>query len=990
MSNSPRSRVVWVVLASCAVVAWVVWVAFAAQEPNEGARIDPSAAIAETSHDDGRASSLDDASSVVREPVKLEAVSPEPRSAPSAVASDGLAVTGRVVGALGEPEPGASLWLVRADPSQRVQLREPTARTHDDGRFAIALAPGTLEGFGAALLLAGSTSPSGGFVAADLGLLHPGTRAFDDLALVPGGSIAGRLVTADGAPVAGRTVAVDDCALRLDRPPLSGALASVPADFVVACAGEFARGSTSTASWDDGAFVLGGLLPGTYDLRLGALAEQPEALRAIDLAPAERRDLGAIVLPDEQALAGVVVDADGRPVSQASVGALLLRPFDGRLADVTGRDVGLWAFADDAGRFRFAPVVPGEWQVGAQAAGFVWTRADVASPSEDLVLVLRPGGSVQLVVRDAPSGASIPDAILDASLPDVEGRRLLAPNGALVLRDDPTLAVSGVYVVDGVDAFGARVRVRAPGHSPALVDVPPLAEGDVLSLTVDLAPVLRLTGRVEDDLGHALEQAVVQCAPDDTATFGGTQAARTDAEGAFALEVPRTTLRVWVAGPGPELLSTPTASYDATAAVDEVVLLARLTRSASLSGLVVDAQGTPVAGVPVHWFPRAAAVAQVDDPARRADITLASSDRGRPGSARSDPDGRFAARGLLPGACLVLATDAPADALPDLLESTQASRDGEAAALPRGVERVELRAGEDASVRVSLLRAPSVTGRVRVAGRAHVEGSVALVPRGVRTRAARGAVLVDGEFRFDDVAPGDAWLVASVEGVPSVRGRALHVEVDRDQDVVLTIVGESLHGRVVERASGRPVEGVRVWIDPISTDDAVADPLAVPSDVLSRIGPAESFRRPEITSGADGGFVLAGLSGGRLRLRANGGAWLSAGSVSTDVPAALGSEPIDVPVERGATVRGRVSLPGQIAWPKGADVEVDLLSVDRGGVAAARRIDGPEYAFEGLLAGTYVVKLRDMRNGGYDVAESEVFTVVRGAEVFVDVTWDDG
>lgn len=274
----------------------------------------------------------------------------------------------------------------------------------------------------------------------------------------------------------------------------------------------------------------------------------------------------------------------------------------------------------------------------------------------------------------------------------------------------------------------------------------------------------------------------------------------------------------------------------------------RLVRGASISGVVQDAQGTPVGDAVVYAYAL--------DPAR-PDRYLDGYEQ-----TRTDGEGRFTVRGLRPGATAL------------------SVRCGEMRSYDRAVVRapaedVVLRISSDAVLRVRV-RAP---GDDPAPARARVTVTI-------RSGDSTGAqqqeeiALVDGAGDVSGLIPGRATVAVEVPGyAPTTRTVVLQGGLLNEPPVFVLEPGVSLRGRVVDGA-GAPVAGARV----------------VPWGNAERAAFAA----------VDGTFELEHLASGMLELAAS-----ARGMAERFVPVGVTElrPPVEIVLTPGALVHGTVRSP---------------------------------------------------------------------------------
>jgi hypothetical protein len=224
-------------------------------------------------------------------------------------------------------------------------------------------------------------------------VLEPGELRELEVRLDAGQRVAGRVTDGDGAPIVSHIVWLLPHASGV-RPPFDGVQ----------------RSYTETEPDDDGRFEFGGIPAGRWYLLLEPRSSRSALTAVPALAPAHvefdvrpGQDVGGLELVVGRGLAirGVVLDAAGRPAASVNVDCTS-EDRGQRLDDYTGED----------GSFVFGPVGPGAHRLWANdlESGAAGSRPVVVQAgATDVVLRLRPGGSVSGLVVDA-AGGSFDDA----------------------------------------------------------------------------------------------------------------------------------------------------------------------------------------------------------------------------------------------------------------------------------------------------------------------------------------------------------------------------------------------------------------------------------------------------------------------------------------------------------------------------------------------------------------------------------------------------
>lgn len=386
----------------------------------------------------------------------------------------GAPVSGVVRGADGRSVEGALvLFLGASSFGPRPDARRDAVRTDAEGRFRFDALPAGSFRFAA-------RHPSYAPGSSPIVTLDGQTeRRGVEIVLEAGAVLAGRVVSRSGEPIAQAAVRV------------------APDDSAAAWRDEVRQTFTD----ETGAFEMTGLP--RRRLRVVALSERGSSpMTEVDLeGAASRRDL-VLTLELEGAIAGIVVDDKGEPVSEAQVVAVpdfrRLREgrFDWRLRGL------LRERADAGGRFEFRGLEDGTYRITA-------SRTENPRPAFG-----RMGGGVTAKVGDTDvrvvveTGGRLKGKVLyaDGSAPDLYvvgigfggGTPFSASDGAFILEDvapgERTLTVSG----PGFDRVQVAVRVV------------PDQEVDVGTITVKRGRTI--SGRVLGPSGKPVPDATVTAA----------------------------------------------------------------------------------------------------------------------------------------------------------------------------------------------------------------------------------------------------------------------------------------------------------------------------------------------------------------------------------------------------------------------------------------------------------------------------------------------
>ncbi len=286
----------------------------------------------------------------------------------------------------------------------------------------------------------------------------------------------------------------------------------------------------------------------------------------------------------------------------------------------------------------------------------------------------------------------------------------------------------------------------------------------------------------------------------------------------------------------------------------------------------------------------------------------------------------------------------------------------------RGDTDVELRPERGAWVR-GVVRAPDATAPLAGATSVHALAWVGALDLAAgmlgSTLATEVAVAGDGSFELRALpATADYRLLALHDELAAGRALVDALAPGAVRDVELVFApGGVVAGRVVDEL-GEPLAGARV-------EARVPGRWFGFDDVTVRAGTTE----------ADGAFALGALPAGALALRASREGRLESAGARVELTERGRIDDVELVLERGATLAGRVSAPaddGQRVPAAGARVRVHFdrgfmagdttFGALRGAQGEARADADGRFAVGGLGPGPFVVEVRAVRaEGGDDV-----------------------
>jgi protocatechuate 3,4-dioxygenase beta subunit len=347
----------------------------------------------------------------------------------------------------------------------------------------------------------------------------------------------------------------------------------------------------------------------------------------------------------------------------------------------------------------------------------------------------------------------------------------------------------------------------------------------------------------------------------------------------------------------------------------------RVKESKSIAGRISDASGQPVEGAVISgmWMDAEARLSR---------------------EARSGSDGRYRLSGL---------GDSP-------IRNVSVRAAGYANANREGATP------GDNAVDFTLEKNGSVRGRVQLAGgAAPVAFRVQAFPEAKANQERMGMRIVvggrpdedqvftdpSGNFRLDDVAPGDVTITVKADGKAPAHKTGVKVASDQVADVGTVILedGRSLRGRVVAAKDDAPIPGAIVT-------------LSQPQGMMMSFG-RDTSAGTAITA-LDGRFEIAGLEPRAYAIDANQPDY-SPSSGRVEIGADVDTDDFVIKLSRGGTITGVVRDGQKVPIPN-AGLLLTKMPMAGGPQTVSTGPDG-RYTFEKIAPGEYMV-LRAPAAGG--------------------------
>jgi protocatechuate 3,4-dioxygenase beta subunit len=330
---------------------------------------------------------------------------------------------------------------------------------------------------------------------------------------------------------------------------------------------------------ENGAFILRGLVAGTYSLTFSHPTRASLVIPKIEIEDTDKK-LPDIILPSQAKITGRITDAAGVSLSGAKIVA-------------RSDDVRIEMTSDQDGRFTVAEFSAGASVVlWAVAPGYVATNKTVDAPQNSVLLPLRRLGGVRGHVQDAESASSLREFrvwLLGGS----EEKRFRSDDGSFEWGD--------------LSPGRVKLAAQAPGYQTTTLDAEIRSAEFTDVVVFSLRKGVEFSGHVVDsETGEGLSDIRVTFKKATDDSDGGfivskTTGQSTDVNGDFKFDgVPseKITIMTW---------SPLYANEEATAdAAETTSIEIRLHRGAVLSGRVLARDSTaPVAGARVSLLSQA-------------------------------------------------------------------------------------------------------------------------------------------------------------------------------------------------------------------------------------------------------------------------------------------------------------------------------------------------------------------------------------------------
>jgi beta-lactamase regulating signal transducer with metallopeptidase domain len=490
----------------------------------------------------------------------------------------------------------------------------------------------------------------------------------------------------------------------------------------------------------------------------------------------------------------VVLSENGSPVTGATV---LLR--DGRLRRET---------TDQTGRFRFNDIRPGHYEIWA-------IKEPLTSPKQQLLgqpsnteakgqfspvrLPMSPGKQIKVTVTSAVTGRPVEGAQVELGYPD-RGSKVTGNDGSAVLQ----ALLPQQY----------RLTIQAAGHARVLREIDLRSTGDLTVQTVSLSAGGTIRGTVTDEDNKPLAKAGISFRTSESPVGFYGESPYADDEGKYrSLYLPlNTPVRISAALPDFVSQEQEVTLTEQQRDLELNFQLARRPRGGSIGGVVTDSDGKPIVGASVDNFGNTASEVR---------------------QTKTDVQGQFK--------------------LDDVVKSFAGHELILRAAgfIPARQRFEPTRATGSAALSIKLEKGHSIRARVQDAAGRPVAGAYVEVNGGGFRNQIGESLRTDRDGQFSSNSlPLRSTFRIYADGYSTLDKAQLVLDGEETLLVTLQPMGV-VRGRVLDEATGRPIEQFRVRIG--FSDDVR------PGDVRGTYG--SELGEPGLTfRAADGAFTVSDLT----------------------------------------------------------------------------------------------------------------------------------
>ncbi len=838
------------------------------------------------------------------------------------------ALTGRLVSEFGDPLPGATIELRHDQFSSLLSAindgddetvlyggeDNATCESGDDGRFRFEEVK--ISDHTKLLINHPDYVPKKVPVKASKG----GNADLGDISLTLGGSVCGRVLNHLGA---GLDIAKVRVCPRADR-DRTGTVS------VFSLSGRESQWESVTGP--SGFFRITGLPEGKVDL----FASHPEhlagSLTDVDVVKGAEKSGMNIKLLMGETIAGRVVDAKDKPVGLARV----------RVDNVLHMDMDkmgsipfgmMWpepVKTDEDGFFEIKGLKKGNYTVRVNSNGFLpFKAANIETGTKEMLAVLRKGGSIFGVVKDARTKEPVEEfkSVVESGPFGGSGPDVFKGKEAAVKAPED-IGHSGAFYISGLPDGALNLLFKADGYADAGLTEVSVEPGQSRRMDVLLYPESVVAGKLVSYAGEPVEGGRVFLKKPEKQYSGGSDLRST-------LRIERTGDFISMGGgdmwkkkvkSGKDgafvFKGVPEGEYEITASHKEHTdsiprpvsvkseemcegIEVRLGESGSIEGVVYGVDGEPLAGGRVT--------------AKNAESAGFSME-----SAKSEENGSYTLKGLDPGEYLVkLESGSEARSLGGMM---MISVSGTLEDTAPGVHRVLVERGKVTVLDLYETLKGSIAGRVTEAGKPVEEMAMKLFDAGKFKFMPIKKVQTDvnGSYIFEDLEPGEYNVCTDMKG----SGQPLEKDVALKEGATVytdfSLPSGRITGMVTDAQTGKPLKGIKVSAEEYNDEDekdqkkekkSSTSMIGINMISTSQSDGGDGFVQsisfsgggtPPVETDAEGRYEIRYVKNGEYTVKASGGEYSAGELCPVKVNEGCETSRQDLELQRGYSLAGAV------------------------------------------------------------------------------------
>ncbi len=686
-----------------------------------------------------------------------------------------------------------------------------------------------------------------------------------------------------------------------------------------------------------GHYSLGRIGSGLHTIQASSSGRQTVTSEELDLLDGETREGVRLTLSLGEVIAGTVFYPDGRPARGALITANHRSKSGGfgPMRRARNQQAGKTT-ADKEGHFQITGLESKKYAIRARKAG----RGTLGAKANFYASLPAVEAGTAGLRLDLEAPHLLKGRVLDEQGQPVTAFRI---KGKAVESGGPEesqkfTSDDGTFQFEKLGSGRWRITAAAEGFHQDESHTVQLPSGDT-PLVIVLQREGSIAGQVLSPGGTPLPGAIVRAnTGKGQRGFGGNRGPRAEAdeEGLYLLEdLNPGTYQVTASAPG--WADNEQVLVDITPGLAAEGIVLQLRRGGSISGIVLESDGSPMTGRNVHWGSNAMAF-------------------GSRGETKTDNAGRFEFKNVTPGQWQVSAApsfeemgdrmqgrsmDAMGDVMSDML--TQAVQ-----VIERENTHVEL-GGEP--------KAPVVLrGRVLYQGRPKPDAQVVAVAEGkaVMQGMKTDRSAADGSFEITVDRPGAYILSAQADTL----GMETLVDVPSASDLTIDLIIPSggITG-VIRNPDGKPAAGIRLSLQR--------------NDGLARV----RFQGSQTSTDVDGAYTFDGLQPGAYTVRANSSTFGGGNrSLGTETRQNLhvtdeGLQRADFDLQTPGTIQGTVRGPGGLPLAGVSIFFRDATGLLVRNMSRTQTDAAGHFEREGLTPGSYTISARSTNQACEDTKQ---------------------